>query len=119
MTDDVRTLTNRAIAERAGWTDISEDKARVAFVDSMVLTGIPPSGGDIQVPDYLNSVDAALTLPLAPGYRYDLRYAPGETAVCYVLDEVDAIVDGTGAHDDTPAGVVCAAWWAWMEAQED
>lgn len=110
---DTMTLTNRMIAERAGWTDLIQSGMTGEWY------GTTPDGDRSQaVPHYYDCTDAALTLPLPPGYRYDLRYAPGETAVCYVLDEVDATIDGTGAHDDTPAGVVCRAWWALMDAEE-
>lgn len=111
-------LTNRMIAERLGWTDVSEDKARVAFVDSVVLTGIPPQPGrDIQVPDYLRSTDAALTLPLAEGDVIELQVLWDGTTAARIVRSI------TGAmgewHDaDSAAQAVCAAWWAWMEAQE-
>lgn len=115
MTDTIHALTNRLLAERVGWQAVFANGWDYWYPPGVRLDT------DLRFkhpPDYLHSADAALTLALAPGYRYDLRYAPGEPAVCYIRNEVDAVVAGTGAHGDAPADVVCRAWWAFKDAQE-
>lgn len=113
---DNEQLDNRRIAERLGWTDVSADKARVAFVDSVVLTGIPPlPNGDIQVPDYTGSTDAALTLCINSGMAIQLNYRPDEQRY-WAKEAYHA--DSEPVFADTPAAAVCAAWWAWMDERE-
>lgn len=114
-------LTNRMIAERRGLTVYEAGPqgypayvGRMEFADEWIIV----DGESREIPDYLHSTDLALTLPLDGGYRFLLFGAAGDGWHCYIENEVGAIDDRiAGQHADVPAEAVCAAWWAWSEAQ--
>lgn len=120
MSDTTTGLTNRAIAERIGYS-VTYHEARGYWRLNAPDGGYAETTGEAKawglVPDYLDSTDAALTLPLAEGDTIELTVLWDGTAAVRIVRSI------TGAmgewHDaDSAAQAVCAAWWAWMEAQE-
>lgn len=113
---DTTLLTNRQIAERAGWW-LVRDHGFDEWYPPDYDANINP-GYHAYVPMYLESVDVALNLipPDMPWklsydrlYGIDLRTGYGVS-----IDDVQYT-----EFEDTPALAICKAWWKWRDQQED
>lgn len=117
---DTTTLTNRALAERAGlhiiigaaavWSaDCKQEYIHEYWEDS--------DGWPHRIPNYLASVDAALTLPLDDECRWSIFGADDYWWVD-IIDEVGGADDRASACGATAAQAVSQAWWNWRNTQE-
>lgn len=79
--------------------------------------GNPDAYRSAAAPDYLHSVDEALTLPLDEGYRWSIFGADDYWWVD-IIDDAGNSDDRASACEDTASRAICAAWMAWMDAQE-
>lgn len=120
MNDTTTGLTNRAIAERAGYSvRYSEyEKCWYVFAGDEIYDRASAEPWT-HIPDFLYSVDAALTLPLAEGYRFLLFGVAGDGWKCYIENEVGAVEERCSGRSEAAAEAVCAAWWRWMDEREE
>ncbi len=132
MSDTTNELTNRMLAERAGWR-VEVVKTRW---DDKYYSVHHPTGRDViphthqanginewadwelefAFPDYRGSVDAALTLPLPEGLFFVLMGNAGGWT-CSISPRL-GVVEGDVEHGSDPADAVCRAWWQFMQMQE-
>lgn len=129
--ETIGAISNRQIAERAGWRDIETKTGWFEYpwagaYEKEWLEGTRPDDGCLNaiIPDYLHDTDAALTLPLEPDMYYLLE-VPGEDsgARCAIWNQHPRSTNRGRLREvevaaDTPAAAICAAWWAWMEERE-
>lgn len=111
MTDDE---LRRVIAERLGWTEIEEVSYWAEGYDftaeQKTLTGKRGMHSDIPVPDWPQSVDAALTLPLKPKQRWMVvQVVGGKTWYASIIDI------SARAEAIEPARAICEAWLQMMD----
>ena len=125
-------LTNRMIAERAGWR-VEPIYKHVAYqwyaiyapdgTPQIRVTSYgrvnewPEYDVDDPLPDYLRSTDAALALPLDAGDVIELQALWDGTAAARIVRSITGEMGEW--QSGTAAAAICAAWWAWREAQED
>ncbi|MCZ2077883.1 MAG: hypothetical protein LC130_23130, partial [Bryobacterales bacterium] len=111
-------LTNRMIAERAGWTVAPHRWGYAALSPDgrwQSVYGTSDYAWD-DAPDYLHECNAALTLPLTHEYFWQLWGADGNwecTVVRSTFTDQRLMV-----MDDTAPLAICRAWLKWREMME-
>lgn len=121
--DEAREL-RIGIAQAAGWTEIekfeywTEGDGWAKFVKSW--RGFPPGQNPFdhtELPDYLNSLDAATSLPLDEGAWWDIQiYCDGGTTarIPLTVSSLLRLADPPFENAPKPAWAVCKAWLAYQ-----
>ena len=116
---------DRYIAEYLGWTVVGNPLTKEAVLwHGTELIHVEQSHSELSVniarawnnyiPQYSTDVNAALTLPMTPGWYFSLR-SPIDDDLWTVFIREDAIPTFTSSKDENPALALCHTWLNWKD----